>query len=64
MNFHKGDFVIVTLETKEKYRGTIKDIEKDNYTIEICTNKRKSEANETDTVTVKENRLEMAPLFG
>lgn len=63
MNFHKGDFVIVTLETKEKYRGTIKEIQKDDYIIEICTNKRKSEANEVEFVTVKANRLEKAPLF-
>lgn len=63
MKYQIGDFVMVTLETKEKYRGTVKDIQKDIYTIEICTNKRKSEANEVERVTVKANRLEKAPLF-
>lgn len=63
MNFQKGDFVMVTLETKEKYKGQIKDIIKDEYIIEICTNKRKSEANEVDTVRVKENKLEKVLLF-
>lgn len=64
MNFQKGDFVMVTLETKEKYKGQIKDIIKDEYIIEICTNKRKSEANEIDKVQVKANKLEKVLLFG
>lgn len=63
MNFQKGDFVMVTLETKEKYKGKIQDIVNDEFIIEICTNKRKSEANEVDTVKVKANKLEKALLF-
>lgn len=63
MTFQKGDFVIVELQTKEKFKGQIKDIEKDDYIIEICTNKRKSEANEIDTVRAKAEKLERLPLF-
>jgi pyruvate/2-oxoglutarate/acetoin dehydrogenase E1 component len=63
MNLQKGDFVIVILETKDKYKGQIKDIIKDEYIIEICTNKRKSEENEVDIVRVKADKLERVLLF-
>lgn len=53
----KGDFVMVTWD-QEKFKGQIKDIVKDEYIIEICINKRKSEANELDVVRVKEKNIE------
>lgn len=63
MSFQKGDFVIVTIDTKEKFKGQVKDIEKNEYIIEICTNKRKSEANELDMVRAREEDLEKVDLF-
>lgn len=64
MNIQKGDFVLVTLETKEKYKGQVKDIVKDIYKIEICTNKKKSEANEIDFVEATRHQIEKINLFG
>lgn len=58
MKFQKGDFVIVTLDTKEKFKGQIKEIEKDTYAVEICVNKRKSEANEVEIVYTTIDKIE------
>lgn len=64
MTLQKGDFVLVTLETKEQYKGQIKDIEKEIFKIEICTNKKKSEANEIDCVEATRHQIKKISLFG
>ncbi|WCK56984.1 hypothetical protein PP175_27730 (plasmid) [Aneurinibacillus sp. Ricciae_BoGa-3] len=57
MEFKKGDFVWFTYDTKEVYPGRIAEIDGDDYTVEICTNKKKSSGNELERVKGKANQL-------
>lgn len=58
-DFAKGDFVWFTYDTKEDYPGRIVDIEKEDYVVEICLNKKKSMNNELERVKGKKHQLRM-----
>lgn len=60
--FTKGDFVWFTYDTKEVYPGRIVDIEKDDYIVEICINKKKSMNNELERVKGKKHQLQLRVL--
>lgn len=48
--FRIGDFVLFQYGKNNVFPGQIKEIEKDEYVIEICVNKKKSEENEVEIV--------------
>lgn len=48
--FRIGDFVLFQYGKNSTFPGQIKDIENDEYVIEICVNRKKSEANEVEIV--------------
>lgn len=56
-NLKTGDFIWFMYDTKEIYPGRVMRIEKDDYLVEICTNKRKSEGNEVEHVKGKRSQL-------
>jgi hypothetical protein len=62
--FRKGDFVwfTFTYDEKEVYPGRIIDVEKDNYIVEICTNKKKSSGNDLEKVKGKKHQLQIRVL--
>jgi hypothetical protein len=57
--FQRGDFVNFTYDTGEVYPGRIIDIDKGEYIVEICTNKRKNSENELEIVRAKKHQLQL-----
>lgn len=57
--FQRGDFVNFTYDTGDVYPGRIVDIDKDEYIVEICINKRKNSENELEIVRAKRHQLQL-----
>lgn len=55
--FSVGDYVWFMYDKEEEYPGFIKRIDKDEYEVEICLNKKKSEKNELELVRGKKHQL-------
>lgn len=55
--FRVGDYVWFLYEKKDEYPGIIKKIDKDEYWVEICLNRRKNKGNELELVRGKKHQL-------
>lgn len=57
-----GDYVYFQYSKKQEFPGKVIGKEKDEFLVEICTNKKKSEGNETETM--RGTRSQLRPMFG
>jgi hypothetical protein len=57
-----GDYVMFQYAKNQEYPGSIKGKEKDEFIVEICVNRKKSENNEIEIVRGKQGKLR--PMLG
>ena len=55
--FGVGEYVWFLHGKKQEYPGIIIGIEQDEFIVQICTNKKKSEGNDTDLIRGKKEQL-------